>query len=46
MKAIPSKSKLKHIAHNPTGELVRIITEILKNKKNTGYESNSRTNSR
>jgi hypothetical protein len=27
MKAIPQKSKLKHITHNPTGELVRIITE-------------------
>lgn len=41
MNAIPQKSKLRYIAHNPTGELVKIITKELK----TSYgkkESNNR----
>jgi hypothetical protein len=27
MRAIEQKSRLKHIAHNPSGELVRILTQ-------------------
>lgn len=46
MNSLPPKSKLKYIAHNPTGELIRIFTEKIKTKKNIGYESNSRTNSK
>jgi hypothetical protein len=43
------KSKMRHIAHNPTGELIHILTKevkkcnLLKRKNN---EINSRTNSK
>ena len=30
MISIPQKSKLRFIAHNPTGELVRILTKEIK----------------
>ena len=33
MKALGSKSRMKHITHNPTGELVKSITKLLKSKK-------------
>jgi len=33
MKAIPHKSRLRHISHNPTGELVRILTKEWKDSK-------------
>jgi len=46
VKTFPQKSRLKHIAHNPTGELIRIITEKFKENKKRGYETNSRTNSK
>ena len=41
----PVKSKLRYLAHNPTGELLWVITKLIKNKKNKSYESNSRKNS-
>ena len=45
MKSIPLRSRLRHLAHNPTGELLWAITKAIKNKKNKSYESNSRKNS-
>ena len=36
MKSIPQKSRLRFIAHNPTGELVRILTKEI--KKSYGQE--------
>ena len=41
---LPRKSRTRYIAHNPTGELVWVITKYIKNKQNKSYESNSRTN--
>lgn len=41
MKAIPHKSKLRYLAHNPTGELVKVLTKEF--KKSYGKEkSNNR----
>ena len=41
----PHKSRTRYIAHNPTGELVWVITtKIKKIIKNKSYESNRRTN--
>jgi hypothetical protein len=41
MTAFPHKSKLRFIAHNPTGELVKILTKEI--KKGYGKEkSNNR----
>lgn len=43
------KSRMRHIAHNPTGELVYIITEKIKECKLHKKENNainSRTNSK
>jgi hypothetical protein len=46
VKSIPQKSKLKYIAHNPTGELMRVLIKEFKKRKIKGYEINSRTNSK
>ena len=35
MNTIPQKSKLKYIAHNPTGELIKIITKKYFTKKDS-----------
>jgi hypothetical protein len=43
------KSKLKYLAHNPTGELVNILTERVKEcrlQKTKDNAINSRTNSK
>ena len=46
MKSIPSKLNGRFLAHNPTGELVRVITKVITNKKNKSYESKSRANTK
>ena len=33
MKALGTKSRMRHITHNPTGELVKSLTNLLKNIK-------------
>jgi len=41
MRVFPHKSRLKYLAHNPTGELVKILTKEI--KKGYGKEkSNNR----
>jgi len=30
MKAIPQKSKLRYLAHNPTGELIWVLSKEIK----------------
>ena len=39
MKSIPNKSRTRYLAHNPTGELVRVITHQF----TTGDERNRLT---
>jgi hypothetical protein len=46
MKSIPPKLHGRFLAHNPTGELVRVITKVITNKKNKSYESKSRANTK
>ena len=46
MKALPPKSNLRYIAHNPTAHLIEVLNKSCKNKKNKSYESNSKSNSR
>ena len=33
MKALGTKSRMRHMAHNPTGELVKSLTNLLKNMR-------------
>jgi hypothetical protein len=39
MKSIPPKSRLRYLAHNPTGELVKVITKEVKRKLELSKES-------
>jgi hypothetical protein len=44
MRSLPPKSRLRHLTHNPTGELIWVITKAIKKIKNKSYESKSRKN--
>ena len=44
MKSLSPKLNGRFLSHNPTGELVKVITKVITNKKNKSYESNSRKN--
>lgn len=46
MESLKPKLNGKYLAHNPTGELVKVITKVIKYKKNKSYETKSRTNTK
>lgn len=43
MSVFEKKSNLKYLAHNPTGELIKLLSDKIKSNKKSHGQSNKKT---